>query len=308
MHEALHAWDSQIPQKPKRRLRKAQRDLEKAMSGPMTDENEATAKEMANLIELLLEQDEVYWAQRSRANWMHQGDRNTSFSIISPRLRKKNTISKLKHDNGIWVEGIDALKPLILNYFTNLFSSEVHVVDPAMLEKINPRVDNDMNNLFLAPFDVDDVKKVAFSIGDLKAPGPDGLHAVFYKMFWDICGVAITQEVFQALNSGIIPDYWNNTTIVLIPKVDDPENKQYCPINLCNVIHKIISKMLAHRLKGILPDIISPMQSAFVPGKIIADNILVACESIHAIKNKRNGSNGWCAVKLDMHKAYDRVE
>jgi hypothetical protein len=239
---------------------------------------------------------------------MHQGDRNTSFSIISPRLRKKNTISKLKHDNGIWVEGIDALKPLILNYFTNLFSSEVHVVDPAMLEKINPRVDNDMNNLFLAPFDVDDVKKVAFSIGDLKAPGPDGLHAVFYKMFWDICGVAITQEVFQALNSGIIPDYWNNTTIVLIPKVDDPENKQYCPINLCNVIHKIISKMLAHRLKGILPDIISPMQSAFVPGKIIADNILVACESIHAIKNKRNDSNGWCAVKLDMHKAYDRVE
>ncbi|XP_071677062.1 uncharacterized protein [Lolium perenne] len=58
MHEALHAWDSQILRKPKRHLRKAQRDLEKAMSGPMTDENEATAKEMANLIELLLEQDE----------------------------------------------------------------------------------------------------------------------------------------------------------------------------------------------------------------------------------------------------------
>jgi hypothetical protein len=52
-----------------------------------------------------------------------------------------------------------------------------------MLEKINQRVDNDMNNLLLAPFDANDVKKAAFSISDLKAPGPDGLHAVFYKKF-----------------------------------------------------------------------------------------------------------------------------
>jgi hypothetical protein len=74
------------------------------------------------------------------------------------------------------------------------------------------------------------------------------------------------------------------------------------------VIYKIISKMLAQRLKHILPKVISPMHSVFVLERLITDNVLVAYESIHTIKNKRSGTSGACAVKLDMHKAYDRVE
>jgi hypothetical protein len=98
-----------------------------------------------------------------------------------------------------------------------------------------------MNDQLVAPFVPEDVKKVVFSIGDYKALGPDGLHAIFYKNFWNICGEEITQEILQALNTGIIPEGWNDTTVVLIPKIDDPELiSQFCPISLCNVIYKII--------------------------------------------------------------------
>lgn len=153
------------------------------------------------------------------------------------------------------------------------------------------------------------MKKALFSIGDLKAPGPDGLHAIFYKRFRSMLGDDLVAEVLNAVNSQIMPQGWNDTTIVMIPKVLSPEKvPQLRSISLCNVVYKVISKMIAMRLKLFLPKIISPTQSAFVPGRLITDNVLIAYESLHIIKQKKTCKDGWCAVKLDMHKAYDRVE
>ena len=101
----------------------------------------------------------------------------------------------------------------------------------------------------------------------------------------------------------------NYTHIVLIPKVKSLEKmSDFRPISLCNVMYKIISKMLANRLKLIVPQLISPYQSAFAPGRLITDNVLVAYETLHAMHGQKKGKKGAIALKFDISKAYDRVE
>lgn len=110
-------------------------------------------------------------------------------------------------------------------------------------------------------------------------------------------------------NEGILLKSFNFTNLVLIPKVHFPESlNQMRPISLCNFCLKVITKVLANRLKKFLKGIISPNQSAFVPDRMIQDSILIAHEAFHFLKRKKKGNEGFMAIKLDFNKAYDRVE
>ena len=118
------------------------------------------------------------------------------------------------------------------------------------------------------------------------------------------------EAVLLVLNSGhVLITKMNFTYILLISKKKDPQAMtNYHPISLSNVVNRMVSKVLANRVKGILPNIISNAQIAFIPDRLITDNTTVAYDMLHRLRNRRQGKVGHMAIKLDISKAYDQVE
>ena len=192
--------------------------------------------------------------------WLKFGDKNTKFfhSKASQRCRR-NFIHGITKSDGVWVEKIEEVAEVAVQYFEDLFSSGRCDRLEECLNAVNPRFSPDMLNILSNDFDAEEVKRAIFQMGPTKAPGPDGMNALFYQKFWHIIGNDVTCAVLDFLNTGILLPELNYSHIVLIPKVKSPKKmSDFRPISLCNVIYKIISKVLANRLKLILPPINFP--------------------------------------------------
>ena len=196
-----------------------------------------------------------------------------------------------------------------MNYYEKLFSTTHPMEFSELLQALQPKVTVEMNRMLGKVFTEDEVRRAMKQMYPLKAPGPDGMPPLFYQHFWPNIGEVVTKTILDFLNNGLSPPNFNETHIVLIPKIKEPKRvSDYRPISLCNVVFIITSKVITNRLKKILPSIINDTQSAFVHGRLITDNVLVAFEAMHHINQKRSGQKGEMALKLDMSKAYDRVE
>ncbi|XP_043697111.1 uncharacterized protein LOC122647869, partial [Telopea speciosissima] len=152
----------------------------------------------------------------------------------------------------------------------------------------------------------DEVKRVVFSLKDSKAPGPDGFGAGFYKHSWEVIGEELTHAVQWFFANSFMPRSINATFITLVPKSGDVSTfAGFRPIALCNLLYKIITKILSNRIQHVIGSVVSHNQSAFIKGRSIVDNILVCHDIVRGIEQK--AANPTAVLKVDLHKAYDSL-
>ena len=250
------------------------------------------------------------WQQRSRVQWLENGDKNTKFFHgIATQRKRRNFIKELRDEEGVWQNDEHIFLGLLVGFYEKLFASSNPKNMEQILNGVQEVVTDSMRTKLAQAYSVDEVEKAIKDMAPLKAPGPDGMPPLFYHTYWSDIGMDITQAILSCLNSSSLLKSINHTFITLIPKVKNPERvSKFRPISLCNVIYKIINEVLANRLKPILNDIISESQSAFITDGLITDNVLIAFESLHHMKTNCTGRTGYMALKLDMSKAYDKVE
>ncbi|XP_019178992.1 PREDICTED: uncharacterized protein LOC109174182 [Ipomoea nil] len=259
-------------------------------------------------LEETLYQEELLWFQRSREDWITAGDRNTAFYHAAATVNKSHTrVTKLLDENGNWLIKGEGLRQQVRNFYISLFTDTSAATGPLNLEARFPRLRRRDWRVFNRAVTKDEVYKAVCDMKPFKAPGPDDLPAGFYQHTWETTGDSIFNLVANAFHFGELPEGLNDTLVALIPKIRPPETvKHFRPISLCNVSYKILTKTITNRLKCILPQVIGPHQSSFVPGRQITDNVLVYQEVMHTMKEAR-GKQGYMAIKLDLEKAYYRL-
>ncbi|GER30020.1 RNA-directed DNA polymerase (reversetranscriptase)-related family protein [Striga asiatica] len=255
-------------------------------------------------------EEERFWAQKARCLWLKEGDRNTKyFQACVKQRRRTNSIEGLLKRDGSRCQNSAEILEEVQSYFSKLFSTSNPTLDWCSLDGIPCSITEEMNNRLVRPVTMEELKQALWEMHPNKAPGIDGMSPHFFQSSWNTIKDSLFHAIQQFFLTGKMPKATNLTVITLIPKKPNAQSlSEFRPISLCTVTYRIISKILANRLKQVLSVCISPHQAAFVPGRQLIDNFVIANECIHLLNSKRKGKNCFMALKLDMMKAFDRVE
>lgn len=257
----------------------------------------------------LLEKKEIFWRQRAKQFWLREGDKNTLFFHKYATARKEhNKIKKLKDENGNWKETAEEIQGLITGYFENMFGT-TNVEETLSSRIVFKQLGEAQKLRLVSPITDVEVKEATFAMHPDKAPGMDGLNPSFFQAYWNIVGSDVCKFCQRFFDTGDLPANINTTLVCLIPKVKQPQTvADLRPISLCNVLMRILSKVMENRVKGNLNTIISEQQSAFIENRLLTDNAFLAFEVNHYIHRKTQGAVGVAGLKVDVSKAYDRLE
>jgi hypothetical protein len=210
-------------------------------------------------VDELLELKESKLKQRAKINWLKHGNQNSKFynACINQR-RRNNHISHITDSRGFEVFEQDGIKGAFIDYFKNIFTSQGQGGLAECLEGLSKKVTNLMNEKLFREPTMEEFDMAISQMDPLKSPGPDGFPTSFYQDNWTSVGLSLFNTALNFFRYGDLDLAVNYTYICLIPKINPASCvTDYRPISLCNVVYKIILKVMANRLKSILPSIIS---------------------------------------------------
>ena len=289
-------------------IQRTQEALEAALSNDTPDPT--LIEELNSTLRKAYITEEQFWQQRSRTQWLKQGDRNTGFFHAATRTRRTiNSIPVIEDAQGGVVYEEQDITRVISDYFTQIFKTNGNESFSQIQDLLSQKVTPEMNAMLITIPSDSEIREALKSINGGKAPGPDGFSATFYQAYWHIVGPDVTKDVRSFFTSSHLHPQQNETHIRLIPKITGPRSvADYRPIALCNTHYKIIAKILTRRLKPLLPALISNTQSAFVVGRAISDNVLITHETLHYLRTSEAKKRCSMAAKTDISKAYDRIK
>jgi exonuclease III len=306
---ALKSWNHQHFGNIQANIKKLMTEISAIQSCPHSSSNSDREVILQRNLQEHLLREEVLWKQKSRELWLTCTDLNTKFFHASTVCRRRyNSISCLTSSDGNPIRGRENIGAYLVDHFSKIFSTSHPPLTDNLPSLVTEVISVEENVRICTIPDEHEIFVAIKELGLNKAPGPDGMTGLFYKTYWPIVKDSVVKSVQSFFKGGFLLKEFNHTNIALIPKVDNPSRvNHFHPISLTNFNYKIISKILSNRFKPLLKKIVSPSQSAFLKGRSIHDNTILAHELFHSMKQKK-GNGALMALKLDMEKAFDSME
>ncbi|KAJ0870349.1 putative RNA-directed DNA polymerase [Helianthus annuus] len=206
--------------------------------------------------------------------------------------------------NGVWCTDPPSIKNEVRDFFQEKFT-EPNPTRPGFTCHNIKKLSIEQGTFLISTFSFNEVKNAIWDCDGDKAPGPDGFNFTFIKHYWDLLGEDFQRILVNFHNTGKISKGCSSSFITLIPKAKDPENlNDYRPIILIGCISKVISKVLANRLKTVIGSVISEEQSAYLSDRNILDGPLITNEIISWVKRSKAKA---FLFKIDFEKAFDTI-
>jgi len=222
----------------------------------------------------ILREQENAWRLRSRAMWLKSGDANTKyFHKLASFNRSKKSIWTIDNNERGPIRGQDALLAEAFSHFNHQFKSPSNqfLTEKATTAALFPHfISDEAAAELFKPVTLTEIKDILLLFKKERSPGPDGWTSEFFIFFFDLVGEDLLLLVEDSRLKGKISRSLNATFLVLIPKKDSPRTFfEYRPISLCNLIYKLISKVISNRIKPFLERNLSAEQLGFLKGRRI---------------------------------------